>query len=87
MQEGGVGGAFEAEAWRGKKRDEGERGSPTSAEEPRSPGSAVDLEREAVTSHSMQARQAGRDDRGQQRQDLRKKERATLESLNLQHEE
>lgn len=72
---GGVGGAFEAEAQRGKKRDVGERGSPTSAEEPRSRGSVVDLEREAVTSHGMQARQAGSDDRAQQRQDLSKQAR------------
>ena len=45
------------------------------AEGPCSLGSAVDLEREAATSHGMQARQAGRDNRGQQSQELRKKER------------
>lgn len=38
-------------------------------------GSAVDLEREAATSHGVQARQAGRDNRGQKSQELRKKER------------
>lgn len=63
---------LEAEARRGKKRDVGVW-LPTSAEEPRSRGCDGDLEREAVTSTAC--RQAGSDDRGQQRQDLSKQEK------------